>query len=321
MLGGIENDCIYLASLEDKLQLVRDRTRSVALGYQNGFFLWGEGGTSKSFSVEETLKELKKDYRLTNTRITGKGLFRLLRDFPDSIHLLEDAETMLGDKSTYGVLRSALWGQAGKSGEQERVVTWQTASLREEFTFSGGVIILSNQPLDNVAELRAVKTRIPTLQFAPTNSEIAAKMRAIAKLGHRHGQHELLPESCLEVAKEIIERSSRLQRNLDLRLLINTFRDRLQFENGDSETHWLDLLDSRMKEVVLPRLVATGIRAATKSSELVFVKSIEQLPPQDRLEAWVKETGKSKAALYRRLDELKDEGAVSLLTSAEKRET
>src|SRR3954453_13220015 len=92
-----------LASLDDKLQLVRDRVRGVAEGYANGFYLWGEGGTSKSYKVEDTLKRLGKPFKLSNSRITGKGLFELLRDYPDVVHVLEDVETLFADKNSFGV--------------------------------------------------------------------------------------------------------------------------------------------------------------------------------------------------------------------------
>jgi hypothetical protein len=47
------------------------------------------------------------------------------------------------------------------------------------------------------------------------------------------------------------------------------------------------------------------IRSERKSNELQVVRRIAGLPPQERLEVWAKETGKSQAALYRRLSELK----------------
>src|SRR5262245_3875243 len=91
-----------LDSLETKLRLICDRVRSVAGGYAAGLYLWGEGGTSKSYTVEETLKEVKKPYKLSNSRRTGKGLFTLLGDFPDGIHVLEDVETLFADKNALG---------------------------------------------------------------------------------------------------------------------------------------------------------------------------------------------------------------------------
>jgi hypothetical protein len=231
-LGGEDcNDQLLLESLEHKSQIVRDRVQGVAEGYTNGFYLWGEGGISKSYTVEETLKKLGKSFKLTNSRITGKGLFVLLRDYPDLVHVLEDAETLFGDKTSHGVLRSALWSQ------KERFISWQTAEKLDGFTFTGGIILVANCGLVDSPQLRALKTRIPTLNFRPTNEEIAAKMRQIASKGHNHLQFSLNPEKCKEVAQAIIERTTRLQRNLDLRVLVNTFNDRLQYENGSAECH------------------------------------------------------------------------------------
>jgi hypothetical protein len=72
------SDAPLLASLDRKLAPVRDRTRSVARGFTTGFYLWGEGGISKSYTVEETLKSLGTAYRLCNTRVTRNLDLRLL---------------------------------------------------------------------------------------------------------------------------------------------------------------------------------------------------------------------------------------------------
>jgi hypothetical protein len=173
--------------------------------------------------------------------------------------------------------------------------------LSAEFVFEGGIILVANTALSDVPQLRAVKTRIPALHYQPTNQEVAALMRSIARDGHRHGQHKLSPDACKEVVGEIIDRANRLKRNLDLRLMVNTFLDRLQWENGEAELHWVDHLETRMRERVLASANALGVRAAYKDKEFGVLRQIASLPPQERLEIWTKETGKSQAALYRRL--------------------
>jgi hypothetical protein len=292
-----------LASLDCKLQLIRDRTQGVAEGYGNGLYLWGEGGTSKSYTVVETLKQLGKPYRVSNSRLTPKGLFLLLRDNPDMVHVLEDMETLLAERHAAGVLRSALWGQQ-HHGRQERLVVWQTATERAEVSFTGGIILIANRPLDDLPELRALATRIPSVHYQPTNEEIAALMRKVAAQGYPHGKNRLTPEDCLEVAEAIIERTARLEKRLDMRLLVNTFLDRLQWANGASETHWHDLLESRMKERALPGQLRES-RSERKHREQTLARRLAALPRQERLSVWKAETGKSQAALYRRLDELK----------------
>jgi hypothetical protein len=291
-----ESDPLF--TLEGKRQLIRDRVHTVAGGYQSGLYLWGEGGTSKSFTVEEALGTTNRAYKVTNSRLTARGLYELLRDQPDAIHVLEDVETLFKDKNSFGVLRSSLWGQVGTDGLQVRKVDWKVAGRPEEFIFTGGLIMISNCPLDEVPQLRAFKTRITTLHFHASYGEVTAFMRKIASQGHRHGPYSLTPEECLEVAEEVIVRSQQLQRQPDLRLLINAFADRLQWANGASETHWKDLLDSALKE----RVIATAdtiSRAARKENELAIARRIAHLPRKERLEVWQKETGKSEPALYR----------------------
>ncbi len=83
-------DEVSLASLERKLQLVRDRTRGVVEGYATGFHLWGEDGIGKSFSVLGELERLRADFTLCNSHLTARGLFDTLEQFPPSVHVLED---------------------------------------------------------------------------------------------------------------------------------------------------------------------------------------------------------------------------------------
>lgn len=305
-----ESHAEALASLGAKLQVIRDRVRGVAAGFSNGLYLWGEGGTGKTYSVTKTLEGLKCPFRLTNSRLSGKGLFDLLRDGPDIVHVIDDAETLFDDRAALGVLRSALWGQQGGDFVQERLVVWQTGKSREEVVFTGGVVMAANRPLADKPEERAVKTRIPCVRYAPTPAEVAALMRDIAKKGHRHGRHSLSPADCLEVAEEVIARSLRLGRTPDLRLLVNGLTDRIQYEAGCAETHWVDLLAMRVTE--RPDPSGPGgeprTRAGKKSAEQEVARKIADLEPAARLAAWREATGKSQAALYRRLAELADQG-------------
>ncbi len=49
VVGGDNN---FLASFEKKLQLVRDRVVGAVEGYNSGVYIWGRGGTGKSYTVE-----------------------------------------------------------------------------------------------------------------------------------------------------------------------------------------------------------------------------------------------------------------------------
>ena len=178
-------DQLHLDSLQRKLQIVRDRTRSVAKGYRNGLHLWGEGGIGKSYSVLSELDHVTANYVLHNSRITGRALFDTLKEYPDQVHVIEDCEPLFGDHNARCVLRSAMWGQMNTEHRQERPVTWGIFPEQMSFCFDGGIIMISNRPLDNVSELRAIQSRIPTLQLTASNPELAALMRWVSEDGFR----------------------------------------------------------------------------------------------------------------------------------------
>ena len=293
-------DQTLLGTLDRKLMVVRDRVRGVVKGYTTGFFLHGEGGNCKSYTVTRELDRLGADYKVHNSRMTGRGLFDVLARHPDSIHLLEDVEGLFRDAMAQGVLRSALWGQR-RDGEMERLVTWNAFATSLQFYFTGGIVVTSNRPLADLPELRALATRVNPVQLACTNHEIAALMRKVALDGYRHRKECLGPAACLEVAGFVIEHCLRANRNLDMRLLVNGFADRLQHEAGETECHWHDLLLCRLVERAVP---AKESRADRLDREREVAREVKGLPREERFRVWRERTGRSEAALYRRLAEL-----------------
>jgi hypothetical protein len=248
-------DDLRLQAYENKLQLVRDYVRGVALGFSNGFFLFGTGGIAKSYTVLGELQRLDVDFKLFNSRMTGRGLFECLSEYPKSIHVLEDMERLVNDKDAQGILRSACWGQKGDDGQQKRTITWATARGVETTVFSGGIIMLSNRPLDDLPELRAIKTRISHLHLEVSDQEIAVQMRRLAKQGYKHGSQEMTADECETVCDFVVLESQNKLCHLDMRLLDNAFRDYLQWREGHSATHWQTLvatrLDGRRDELVV----------------------------------------------------------------------
>lgn len=98
-----------LESLGHKQEHLRTAVRALHHGFDTGLFVHGEGGTGKSFIVEETLAGLGASVCYHNSRLTARGLVDALEAQPTSIHWIEDAETLLDDKKSFGVLRAACW--------------------------------------------------------------------------------------------------------------------------------------------------------------------------------------------------------------------
>lgn len=305
------DDEVLLASLERKLDVLRDRTRGLAKGYYDGVYVHGPGGTGKSYTVETTLKEVAGElgrtpddfYTLTNSRITAKALFTQLRDHPDRVHAFEDIEGLMQDPTAAGILRAALWGQRGADGKPVRRVTWKTGAGNEEVVFTGGILVLANAPLPDLPEMAAAQTRFVYHEFRPTAPELAAKLRQSAGRGYSHKGLWLEPAPCLEVAERVIGQCGRHRRPLNFRLLEGALKDRLQWQQGEALTHWTDLVDSRVREEVA---VSGRQPEADREARLLdAARRVRALPPSQQLTAWQGETGMSRATMFRWLKKLR----------------
>jgi hypothetical protein len=312
-----EADQRHLLEYQKKTQLLRDRVVGVVTGRDTGGYFWGPAGTGKSHIVLGTLREQQANYRLHNSRMDGRGLFTAMERDPDAIHVLEDCEQMMGNRNVRGLLRSGLWGQRDGGGRMERVVTWPLGAGKRELRchFEGGLIITANLPPADIPEMEAVTTRIPVIHLAPSDAEVRAMMRHLARQGYEDGQGNCLtPGECLQVAEHVIGQCQGLDRSLDLRLLVNSYEDYLQWSEGEAGLHWRDLVATRVRQrpagIRFPVEAAGGgtgaAIAARQQADLDVAREIARATddPEERLRLWGERTGKSRATLYRRLKEL-----------------
>jgi hypothetical protein len=216
---------------------------------------------------------------------------------------------MLRSASVVGVLLSALWPR--QDGERERWVTWTTNSGKVyETLFTGAVVVCCNKSIDaGKEELQALKTRVPVMHFSPTEQEVRAQMRRIARGGYRDGVIDLEPEEATMVCEYVISQALSLRRPLDLRLLINSFKSYWLWDQGAASCHWHDLVRALVQErppTVFSQPVAGGTRETRKQAEQEIVRDIlgQTDDPQEQVSRWTERTGKSQASFYRRRAEL-----------------
>jgi hypothetical protein len=280
-----EEDRRHLLTLMPKLTLIRDHVRKAVRGLATGLYLFGPGGCGKSFTVTDELDAEKAVYHVHNSRITGRGLFDLLRRFPGDVHLIEDAETLVNDPQASGVLRSALDSQA-KEPYPERLVTWNTHNQKGSpplsFVFTGAIVFTANTPLPDRAEYQAIKTRIPVLELALNAGEVSALMRSLAARGFRYGEYSLDAGECREVAEFVTEHFRRLSRTPDLRLYFAACKDFVFDKSGGSDLGWQSLTLAAMSEVaVLPREQAGREKKTAQS----FLELAVELARREDLDA------------------------------------
>jgi hypothetical protein len=285
---------------------VRDHATAVAKGFKTGLFLYGAGGVGKSYTVLRHLESLQAPHQLFNARMTAKGLFLSLYRAPDAVHVMEDMERLTKDADAQGVLRAALWAQPG----HERVVTWTTATdgaLR--FTFRGGLILISNRPLADLPELRALATRIEVHRLEVSDAELIALMRDLARRGYRHFDKTVIgPEECLQVTEHLLSECRTAGCPLDLRLQQKSFQTYLQWEADWSASHWHDLIAASVREAThhfrhesntLPR---EARRAERRNTLRAILKKTSDSGERERL--YTEQTGASRADFFRRKREV-----------------
>lgn len=278
--------------------LLRDRTRAVAEHYQNGCYIVGRPGSSKTHTVLEELKRLGLPWTYRNSRLSPAGLYALLQEHPQHAVVLDDIPTMVSDRASLQMLMAALGGEPGKP----RPITYTTKDTRLSFDFCGGVIAISNVPLRRDPLADALQSRIPLLEHEPSDEMLAAFMRTCAAAGYE----DLTPIECREVVEFVIGESAACDYRLDLRVMRKGWQDYRLAKHGKARRPWEELVASGLRKIIKPATpVASSIREATRQREQDLARQLfGRFPdPADKAgrdAAWQAATGKSVDTLYRR---------------------
>jgi hypothetical protein len=326
-----EADRANLESYRYKCKQVRDMTAAVLRGTHTGLMLFGAGGNGKSYSIRETLEERRvKEILPEDTlaagaededepkeefgydswvnhqgRITPKGLVEQMARFPQSVHLVEDAETMFDDRNSWGVLRMALHSQ-DHSLHPKRRITWKisTKGGSFDFYFTGSLVIVANRLLKSDSEeVEAVKTRCPVVNFDISNEGLVAKMKELCNNGYNaistapltaHQCYDVLDFILTAIEKDpLLKRDARgAEKKLNMRLLISGFRF-LALGKMEPAINWKHMLLDQLKQVVgaAKRTRAERIHDETEIAREIAAK---KWPSQhDKLVEWCRRTGRS----------------------------
>ncbi len=299
-------DAAHLGSLRKKLHLLWDLVTGVAKGYKTGLFLHGPGGVGKSFNVLQRLKDLDVHHIVYNSRMTPKGLFQALQKNPDAIFVLEDMERITKEPDAQGVLRSALWAQPG----HDRIVTWTTATEgKDRVIFRGGLILISNRPLADLAELRALATRIEVHRMEISEAELTALMRSLAAEGYRYGDKMAIePEDCLLVTEFLLSECRSSGCPLDLRLQQKSFQTYLQCVSDHAFCDWHDLVAASVREAThhFRHAVSTQSPEDKKKERRNVLREILKVTSdaKEQEERYKQRTNASRADFFRRKREV-----------------
>ncbi len=296
--------------------MLRDLTIGCIKGNHTGAHIFGPPGVSKSYTIQQTLREFKASWQV-HQRITAKPLYLELEKHPGAIHLIEDCEQLFNEKSALTLLRSALGGER-VNGRRERRVSYSIAGSHArvlEHYFFGAVIFTSNRPLsDEKPEIRAVMSRIPCIGHSPPESEIRALMRHVARQGHVSETGRMSPAACVEVIEHIIETAAALKCRLDLRWIDHAYGHYLTQATGGGGVDWRDMTKFHMLNTLTYFDHSPPVKSGASSTpgrqqddmarQIALARELadtQGLSQEERLQRWEQNTGLSRPTYYRRL--------------------
>jgi hypothetical protein len=286
-------DFTNLKELDRRVSVIRDWVRGVARRHHAGFYLFGRPGTSKTFTVRKTLAETEVESHYTNGYLTPLGLFDLLAEHPNCVIVLDDVSHLLTQVASLQILLAAL-GNREDAGA--RFVRYKRQGRERRVAFTGGLIFICNLGLHQGGLIQALKSRVHYLCHDPTDDQLAALMRRIACQGWEEKGVRLTPRECSQVAEFLIAESTRLNYRLDIRHLVEKgFPDFLQWRDGETESHWKDLVTTTLEEAVAELRHPLPNRQSRKEQleeahRIVRAILAEHESPRDRLAAWQEQT-------------------------------
>ena len=164
--------------------------------------------------------------------------------------------------------------------------------------FEGGIIAISNLPLKRDPLATALSSRVPPLDYEPSDDMVKAFMVAEARKGYL----DLSSEECLEVVEFVIDESYRSEYRLDFRYMFRGWQDRRMWQDGRTECDWRDLIRSGMRRITVEEMVEPVGRAERKIQKREIAARLFKEYPTDKAARdteWEKLTGDSPWSMYR----------------------
>jgi hypothetical protein len=296
-------------ALDRKQAVLRDYLGAVVDGGLLGAYYFGRPATGKSRLVRDELERREVRYVYTAGHITAKGLFQLLRRYPDSLHVLDDCESTFRYVQSVEILRAALASQdLIVHGKDYRFVRWASwnRSAPEEFPFTGKIIGLGNLPFPDGPTQDALRSRVVYANFVVSDEEIIEMMPKLAGQGHKSVAGFIEPEECREVAEYVIGQFVVRSKPVDLRAYLKALEIYLPWSLKRTHSDWHDQVQTMLWEY----LAGTGEVAsrealdASRQEEDALLREVLALDcrVEEQFEIWRTRTKgpKSRATFFRR---------------------
>lgn len=201
--------------INERFEFLHDLTTMVINNHTQSLIVIGEGGLGKTYTVSKAIENsglTSNKYCFIKGYSTARGLYNLLYDHNNKLIVFDDCDSVLEDKTSQNLLKSAL------DSYESRLLTW-AAKMRpsddypQEFEFTGKIIFISNKSREKI--FQPILSRSMLVDLRMSADEKIERMRHIV--------HKILPEFPIEtkmMALNFINERKDICKDLSLRTLI-----------------------------------------------------------------------------------------------------
>lgn len=290
----------HMERIAKRREILETGVRQVVDGFASALFVWGSPGLGKSHLLTIMLDALCGSQWMHHTaHSTPKALFLSLMEAPGCVHLFEDCEKILKTDLSSTILRAA----CGAPNERARKITYETAHETHRITFTGGVIVATNENLSRKnGPLQGVASRFRPIKWELDLQERIALILTIAREGCVRNSVTLTPKECTRVATDLIAMTNETTSPLDLDIRLFTEHALPAFAQAKMSpgAKWQDLMQAKL----------TGIANTVEDSQEARTRKLQQLAQKihlegratkDRVAKWKELTGLGAAIFFRHL--------------------
>jgi len=286
--------------INKRREILETGVRQVVDGFASALFVWGPPGLGKSHLLVTLLDSLAGSQWLHHTaHSTPKALFLSLMEAPASVHLFEDCEKILKTDLSSSILRAA----CGAPNERTRKITYETAHETHRISFTGGVIVATNENLSRKnGPLQGVASRFRPIKWELDLQERMAVILTIARTGCVRNGVSLTAKECKRVATDLIDMTRETTSPLDLDIRLYTEHALPAFAQAklSGAKNWQDLMQAKLLGVATT-VDDTQEARTRKLQQLAQKIHLEGKTTKDRVNKWKELTNLGPAIFFRHL--------------------
>ena len=197
-------------TINERFEFLEDLTSMVITGATPSLVVTGGAGNGKTNSVKRTIESndlTDRDFVFFKGYSTARGLYNTLYDNNGKLIIFDDCDSVLEDKTSKNILKSAL------DSYEDRTISWMAKMTKadeypSQFNFTGRIIFISNKSKDSIDG--ALKSRSLMVDLTMTPEEKIERLTYILP--------NILPEYDMETKELALNFLDNVKNDVDINI-------------------------------------------------------------------------------------------------------